>query len=600
LATGSDAEWTLVGTVDSAWATAVDPFGLVSPFAPGSRWSLDWWIGADDRWHVPSTGAVRQRLIGAAPVVETLVRIPGGDAVQRVYGVRGEAFANSDEWVVVEVENRSSVPFAVAFAVRPATPEHLSALSSIAVQPVGGGRDRDPAQAVMIDGRAGLVLPRRPALAAGSAAGFDVADAVLAGDALALGGERWAGVTCGEGLANAAFVFPVAHRTTIRLVLPLGATPGSAPAWPAVIPDADHVAAGWDAHAAQGMAAVVPDTPLGDAVAAARRSLLLAPWSDGLRHAGPRRGRSVVRTELADAARIVAALDRLGHHDEAARTLRRWSAPLVELGDRSPATDVFLVEAVANHRLLAEDQPLFDHLLVEAVAAIARVERAARQGALDPLLRSSCARALGAMAKALELAGQGAGASEVRAATDRVTADREAEVSIPHGPREVLTAAAAAISAGGREGIELLFRALVQTSPTLTFDDHGEPHDLVSAALLLDAVRTLLVHEVDDGLELLPVFPQRWYGGALDVHAAPTFHGRLSYALRWHGTRPALLWELDRRDESRSVRISVPGLDPAWATTAARGEALLAEVVPPDVLEPLELVTEHPDAGTFS
>ena len=52
--------WTMVGNVGSPWEPIVDPRGLVTPWFDG--WSLDWWIGADDRWHLPSREiAVRQR-----------------------------------------------------------------------------------------------------------------------------------------------------------------------------------------------------------------------------------------------------------------------------------------------------------------------------------------------------------------------------------------------------------------------------------------------------------------------------------------------------------------------------------------------------------
>ena len=37
-------------------------------------------------------------------------------------------------------------------------------------------------------------------------------------------------------------------------------------------------------------------------------------------------------------------------------------------------------------------------------------------------------------------------------------------------------------------------------------------------------------------------------GVDLEVHDAPTRHGRLSFALRWHGEHPALLWELTPPD----------------------------------------------------
>jgi hypothetical protein len=41
--------------------------------------------------------------------------------------------------------------------------------------------------------------------------------------------------------------------------------------------------------------------------------------------------------------------------------------------------------------------------------------------------------------------------------------------------------------------------------------------------------------------------------------------------VRWHGPRPALLWECEG-----AGRIRAPGLDPAWSTDEPRGDALLA------------------------
>ncbi len=70
------------------------------------------------------------------------------------------------------------------------------------------------------------------------------------------------------------------------------------------------------------------------------------------------------------------------------------------------------------------------------------------------------------------------------------------------------------------------------------------------------------------------------------MHHAPTAHGELSYAVRWHGDRPALLWELVAGDgqtgSGRSgavVTLRAPGLDETWSTREPRGEALLAPVV---------------------
>src|SRR6187551_587140 len=88
--------WTTIGTLTDASRATVDPRGLVTP---GGSWSLDWWVGAEDRWHLPSREtAVRQRLVDGAPVVETSMRVPGGDIAHRAYAAR----AGGTDVIVVE------------------------------------------------------------------------------------------------------------------------------------------------------------------------------------------------------------------------------------------------------------------------------------------------------------------------------------------------------------------------------------------------------------------------------------------------------------------------------------------------------------------
>ncbi|HNH96905.1 MAG TPA: hypothetical protein PLY51_15135, partial [Microthrixaceae bacterium] len=111
-------EWSPLGTLDSGVIGRVDGAGSVQ--LDGARWSLDWWIGAEDRWHHPSREAsVRQRCVGGSPVVETAVRVPGGDVVSRSYAVQAHAGDWRGTAVVVEVENRTAVPVALAFVARP-------------------------------------------------------------------------------------------------------------------------------------------------------------------------------------------------------------------------------------------------------------------------------------------------------------------------------------------------------------------------------------------------------------------------------------------------------------------------------------------------
>jgi hypothetical protein len=349
---------TTIGNLESPWRPVVGRRGLLTPRPGAGAWSLDWWIGAEDRWHVPATEAqarVRQRLIGAAPVVETAVRVPGGEAVHRAFAVRAP-----DELVVIEIENCSRVPFAVALAVRS---------DKRVVQ-------RDDTT-VTVGRKPALLLPRRPAQVAGS-----------------------------EG-ELAVLVFPLAHTATLRVAVPLDDVRQEVSL--GALPSAEQVANGWSLHSRGAMQVVLPDARLQEAFEANRRYLLL-----------------------------------------------------------------------------------FD------------VDRAPRKSSV---------------------------------------------------------------------GLDEL---LLTASPTWTW---GDGHDERIAASFVSLVRDSLVRDHKGSLELLGVVPDSWLGQGVEVHDAPTRHGVLSYAVRWHGARPALLWELD--GARRGVTITAPGLDPEWSTTEASGEALLSAVEPP-------------------
>jgi hypothetical protein len=88
---------------------------------------------------------------------------------------------------------------------------------------------------------------------------------------------------------------------------------------------------------------------------------------------------------------------------------------------------------------------------------------------------------------------------------------------------------------------------------------------------LLAALRAVLVQDRDGSVALLDDWPPEWIGQPIDVRDAPTRRGPVSCSVRWHGDRPALLWE-----GPEDTTFSAPGLDRAWSSSDARGEALLA------------------------
>jgi hypothetical protein len=77
----------------------------------------------------------------------------------------------------------------------------------------------------------------------------------------------------------------------------------------------------------------------------------------------------------------------------------------------------------------------------------------------------------------------------------------------------------------------------------------------------------------DEG-RLLPLgIPRRWLGSNFEVHGVPTGpRSTVGFAVRWHGDRPAVLWE----QHGPPQQLSAPAVDGDWSSDAASGEALWA------------------------
>jgi hypothetical protein len=106
---------------------------------------------------------------------------------------------------------------------------------------------------------------------------------------------------------------------------------------------------------------------------------------------------------------------------------------------------------------------------------------------------------------------------------------------------------------------------------------------------LLGDVHRALARERRNAVELLPGFRSEWLGANLAVHDFPLASGRASFAVRWHGARPALLWEVPN-----GVRITMPLFDPTFSSVDPVGETLLA--APPTALLPMGRAAVDGDA----
>ena len=188
---------TTVGALGSPHQVHVDARGRVAPH--DHDWSLDWWVGADDHWHIPAREpTVRQSLVDAAPVTRTALRVPHGDAVQHVYGVGGPG-----DPVVIEVTNESPAPFVLALVIS------------------GAHRVEVDGTTVAVDGHPTLWLTRPPSRWAASTDNTTQAQ-VRAGDAR---GGPFVPQRDRHGRLEVALLHPVAHRTRLRSALRLDGDP---------------------------------------------------------------------------------------------------------------------------------------------------------------------------------------------------------------------------------------------------------------------------------------------------------------------------------------------------------------------------------------
>jgi hypothetical protein len=587
--TGRD--WRHVGTVSSGWLAMVDARGTIAPVAGG--WSLDWLVRAEDRWHRPATeAAVRQRAPGGSPVTETACRVPGGDVVQRVYGAT--LGGDAGDVVVVEIDNQTPLPVAVAFALRPA--------DLLGVGMVGAAQVDE--ERVIVNNRVALVLDRRPARVALGDAARDSASAVVdeAPD------DERREVRDDLGLANATVVVPVAHRTSVRVALVAGGDRRTQVSFPA-LPTADSVVRGWDAHGDRGASIELPDERVGAVYRAATRTLLLAAGGGAV--AEPPGAEQ--QWSVADEALVVRALHAAGLHEAANAVLRRRGDELELDGwyrrdGPTLARNEAIFHAIGDAWALSRDRDTIDAVLGPAVKAAHWSERfrTRRARSIGDAEAYAMHDALLSLARALTGVEQPEAAADVSAFAARFVLDHDRRPDAPLVDIDLPVAGRCGLDvvATVRHAIELARagdeRALLASAwlaevagergrwpthvhPRLGTGSAGSGDDPRAAAAVVELVRALAVR-VDGPSEiaLLPVAPAAWYGQPVDVRRVPTAAGTCSYSVRWHGARPALLWEIERVDDG-PVTVTCPALDPAFRSDVAAGEALLAAPPSPAV-----------------
>ncbi|MEC9338553.1 MAG: hypothetical protein VX971_02860 [Actinomycetota bacterium] len=568
--------WTLTGNVESPLRIAVDPRGLISA-KPGS-WSLDWWLRIDESWVFPAQhGAVRQRLVDGAPVIETAIRVGGGDIIHRVYAARLDS-----EHLVVEVENQASRPVALAFAVRP-------------YDLLGGGRvDRIELndRTLTVDGRVAFICGRTPGRLVVGAGGVDPARRLDQTTSAAFS------VECERGMASAAIIMPLVHGSTFRGAVQLENN-DDVDVIPR-LPSGQQVANGWGRHASNACRLVLPPGRISDLFDASHRSILLASTGEEVEPA-----LGAPPEEASDGAAVLMALAESGHQTAireilVARAKRQNRLGAVVHRNR----DVTGATIIAADRALevAPDPPL-------ALALSEFVADGARWMLANPT--DAAVEALAAAHKLLVRAGANNAArelfhllpSKLESETATVTGDGNLDaVELARSAFELSTsdptkALAALEKLGSVASSTLAWPSRVSSTTKWGIDGAG--HDLRVTAWFLRSILRLLVDDGDDRLRVAALWPGEWYGQGVEVHEVPSRFGNVSWAVRWHGKRPALLWEVEGGPSD--LEVIAPELDPSFRGDGPVGEELLAPLIRSiDSVRESRDPPSAPPSGSFS
>jgi len=323
-----------------------------------------------------------------------------------------------------------------------------------------------------------------------------------------------ASAECRSGGAQVAAVWPLPHTATLRIVVPLD----QAPSTTASVPTTADIQRGWTAHLKHGMRVEVDELPVAEQLAGATRGALTL-WPE--RADAPLAVLALSEAGFGrDVSRIFTELERCEEDDRVMRALARWA----QLGDATQQ-------------------------LTDAESILGRAARGAH------VVANSGGELPGEPWLAPALVALGGRFHQIDQAdvAERIQSFRVREQSATN-------------------------RADQLGALTKQLDKRGawRENPMASACSYIRAIRSVVIEDAADELRLFPEVPLAWRGRAIDVFNVPVAGGTLSCGLRWHGPRPALLWEASLAPET-PFRLRVPGIDPAFETTDLQGEVLLGD-----------------------
>jgi hypothetical protein len=478
--------------------------------------TIEWWVRTADKWHVPAVDVtVRDWMLDNSPVLKSALRIPGGDVTSSIYAtVQGPR-----EVICIELVNSTKAPVAAGLVVRSGSGRPIRVDGTTVFD---GERPVAYLPSSPTDVIAGPLLPLIP----------DSDVNRVESNPAALGSE--------SAVSEALFVVPLLHNSSIRFASLLGVSSALGVASTPVLsalPDPAMVARGWGLQAGEA-ARIDGDQPRANSLRALATSLLL--FGDG-----------AIDGEWTERAAVARGFIRIGAYDQALSCI-----------------DGIDDTQLRNGALFDEDDPVITAQLLAAVVVVGRhhpspVFAAAMvplvAGALEFLLRSSKRNPTVVLAHSGVLLG----ASRLLERVDEKRAARNARDAWESTGKNWPMA-----------------RAMEPPLPAISSGAGFVPGDAARLSnAVVAAIDALAMEDVFGRIDLFAGWSMDdLVGRPVALHNVDTPIGKVSAAIRWHGARPALLWEVAAAPADQ-VQLACSVLDSSWVGTVLAGEALLAAPV---------------------
>ena len=546
---------------------------------------LCWAVGADDQWHFSEERAsIRQSVDSNEITTITRMRVPGGDITQRVEVIPwgGQSVTK------LEFYNETPIPVAISIMLLDFGPVEINSTTVTAnAKPI-------------------IVSSKTPRMLISGSGYQDMIDRIVNAEIEDL---RTSTSPISKSSRDSALIFPLPHSTKLELVInndDLDNLPDIERS-----PSFNDVSNGWQKHFENGMEIQTDDNRLASVLNTARRHLLIGSdqeinsrfWNvDSDEPVLPLSALALMAWGHSDSAKKLifkymestpTSLFKNSVNKETLYALCLWQKYLgfcsqeEELEDIAPWINESVRQLLASlpgkRRLKKRDFTL------EVVSLRAAIE------ILMFLQQKSLATELqNQLVRIEEVIGSKESSSPFRKYTESY------EIIIETLGRYLQI----------QEDSLTLDKILFKADPTGSLRTDSRQQDPVFSALFLLAIRAGFLQENklpsgEKQIQVASSYNQDWIGVGIQVNNAPISSGIMGYAIRWHGTSPALLWEAST---SNRIQINARSLDKSWFSNDQIGETLLSKQIPKEIAVAIHgdtsllrnrIKPDSPDGGTF-